>query len=70
MRASDAVLHALAKQGRTQRSFAQALGITPQALDNRLNAKSMRVDTLCEMARELGCKVMIEGDGERFEIEG
>ena len=70
MKASDALKQVMEGQGRSQRSLALGLGVTPQAVANRLSSKAMKVDTLCEMARELGCRVVIEHDEERFEIEG
>lgn len=58
--AADAILDILGEQGRSQRSLALAVSITPQALVNRLSSSSMRVDSLCEMADELGYQVVLE----------
>lgn len=64
MRASDAIKKLLEDQGRTQRSFALELGITPQGLDQRLKSKTMKVGTLCEMAAQLGYSIHLVPEDE------
>ena len=63
MKASDAIRMLLEDQGRTQRSFALELGITPQGLDQRLKSKTMKVETLCEMAAQLGYGIRLVPEG-------
>lgn len=49
------------------------LDVTPQALDQRLRSKTMKVETLCEMASELGYRLVlepVETSAEKIEIEG
>lgn len=73
MRASDAIKALLEEQGRTQRSFALELGITPQGLDQRLKSKTMKVGTLCEMAAQLGYGIRLvpeDGAVEGIVIDG
>ena len=73
MRASDAIKALLDEQGRTQRSFAYELGITPQGLDQRLKSKTMKVETLCEMAAQLGYGIRLvpeDGAEEGIVIDG
>lgn len=73
MKASDAIRMLLEDQGRTQRSFALELGITPQGLDQRLKSKTMKVETLCEMAAQLGYGIRLVpegGTGEGINIDG
>lgn len=72
MRSADAIKTILEQQGRSQRSLALDLGLTPQALDQRLKSKTMKVETLCQTAAELGYTVQLvpTGDAEPIEIEG
>jgi transcriptional regulator with XRE-family HTH domain len=72
MRSSEAIRAILEGQGRSQRSLALELGLTPQALDQRLKSKTMKVETLCETAAKLGYTVQLVSpdDAERIEIEG
>ncbi len=72
MRSADAIRSILEQQGRSQRSLALELGLTPQALDQRLKSKTMKVETLCQTAAELGYAVQLvpSGDAEPIEIEG
>lgn len=73
MRSSDAIKKLLEDQGRTQRSFALELGITPQGLDQRLKSKTMKVGTLCEMATQLGYGIRLvpeDGVSEGIDIDG
>ena len=53
MRSADAIKSILEEQGRSQRSLAIDLGLTPQALDQRLKSKTMKVETLCQTAAQL-----------------
>lgn len=73
MKASDVIKALLEEQGRTQRSFAFELGITPQGLDQRLKSKNMKVGTLCEMAAQLGYGIRLvpeDGVSEGIDIDG
>lgn len=72
MRSADAIKSILEEQGRSQRSLAIDLGLTPQALDQRLKSKTMKVETLCQTAAQLDCsvKLVLNGGGESIEIEG
>ena len=72
MRSSDAIRSILVEQGRSQRSLALELGLTPQALDQRLKSKTMKVETLCQTAEQLGYTVSLvpKDEGEAIEIEG
>lgn len=60
------------EQGRSQRSLALDLGLTPQALDQRLKSKTMKVETLCQTAEQLGYTVSLvpRDEGDAIEIEG
>lgn len=58
MNASEAIGAILSAQGRTKRSLAQKLGISPQALNNRLT-RDMKVGTLEEMLRPLHYKIVL-----------
>lgn len=57
---------------RPSRSLAIDLGLTPQALDQRLKSKTMKVETLCQTAAQLNYSVkLVPNDGgESIEIEG
>lgn len=72
MRSADAIKSILEEQKRSQRSLALDLGLTPQALDQRLKSKTMKVETLCQTAEHLGYTVnLIPKDaGINIEIEG
>lgn len=72
MRSSDAIRSILVEQGRSQRSLALELGLTPQALDQRLKSKTMKVETLCQTAEQLGYTVSLvpKDEGDAIEIEG
>lgn len=73
MRASNAIKVLLDEQGRTQRSFALELGITPQGLDQRLKSKIMKVGTLCEITAQLGYSIRLvpeNGASEGIDIDG
>lgn len=61
--ASEVVRAICSRQGRTLKSLADELGISPQALDTRLRSSSMRVETLSELLGPLGYRVVItDGD--------
>ena len=72
MRSSDAIRSILVEQGRSQRSLALELGLTPQALDQRLKSKTMKVETLCQTAEQLGYtdSLVPKDEGDAIEIEG
>lgn len=72
MRSADAIKLILEEQGRSQRSLALDLGLTPQALDQRLKSKTMKVETLCQTAGQLGYVVQLipTGDGRSLKIDG
>lgn len=72
MRSSDAIRTILGEQDRSQRSLALELGLTPQALDQRLKSKTMKVETLCQTAERLGYTVnLVPVDGgDAIRIEG
>lgn len=71
MRSADAIKSILQEQGRSQRSLALELGLTPQALDQRLKSTSMKVETLCQTVAQLdySVKLVPNGGGESIEIE-
>lgn len=56
--ASEAIEALMSAQGRTKRSLAQELEITPQALNKRLSG-DMKVSSLCQMADLLGYDVAL-----------
>lgn len=73
MRAREAIRMILEEQGRSQRSLALDLEVTPQALDQRLRAGTMKVETLSEMAGRLGYRLVLEPSGNEprgIEIDG
>lgn len=57
MKSSELIKEILEEMGRSKRSLALELGITPQALDHRL-ASSPRADTLCSTLSPLGYKLV------------
>lgn len=71
MKSADAIRLILEEQGRSQRSLALELGLTPQALDQRLKSKTMRVETLCQTAEQLGYTVALvpKNNGRSIAIE-
>lgn len=71
MKSADAIRSILREQGRSQRSLALELGLTPQALDQRLKSKTMKVETLCQTADQLGYTVALvpKNDGRSITIE-
>lgn len=72
--APEALSEILAESGQTKRAWARELGISPQALDRRLNgSRDPKVSTLCQMAGSLGYKVAVVPEAseiEGYEIEG
>lgn len=72
MRSADAIKSILDERGRSQRSLAIDLGLTPQALDQRLKSKTMKVETLCQTAEQLGYTVSLvsKNNGATIKIEG
>lgn len=70
MKSADAIRSILEEQGRSQRSLALELGLTPQALDQRLKSKTMKVETLCQTADQLGYTVALvpKNDGRSITI--
>lgn len=71
MKSADAISSILEEQGRSQRSLALELGLAPQALDQRLKSKTMKVETLCQTADQLGYTVALvpKNDGRSITIE-
>ena len=68
---SEAIREIAGVEGRSLRSLALDLGITPQALGNRLSG-DMKTSTLCEIASLLGYKVMLvpsESETEGYTVE-
>lgn len=59
MRSADAIKSIVEKRGGSQRSFDVELGLTLQELDQRLELKTMMVETLCQTAVQLGCSVKL-----------
>ena len=57
VKSSELVMELLSERGRSKRSLALELGITPQALDHRLST-SPKVDTLASTLGPLGYKVV------------
>lgn len=56
MKSSEMIMVILKSNGRSKRSLALEIGITPQALDHRLSA-SPRVETLANTLEPLGYEV-------------
>lgn len=67
MRTSEAVARILADKGRSKRSLALELGISPPALEHRLSA-SPRIDTVAGMMAALGYDVVAVPSG--TDVEG
>ena len=66
MRSSDMVMEVLSAKGRSKRSLALDLGISPQALERRLSS-SPRVNTLADTLGPLGYEVLAVPAGTRVE---
>lgn len=62
MKSNEAIATILKAQGRSKRSLAIELGLSPQALDQRLKSQSMRIDTLCETIDKLGYRTLLVSD--------
>jgi len=58
MKSSEAIAQILQSEGRTKKSLAFELGITPQALDSRMKA-SIKVETLVNTTEPLGYKLVL-----------
>lgn len=58
MTPAEAIKSILRAEGRSMRSMAIELEITPQGLNNRLSG-DMKVSSLCQMADLLGYKVAL-----------
>ena len=60
MKSTDALRDIISKQGRSQRSVALDMGLSPQALASRLSEGSnMRTKTLSEVSDALGYRIML-----------
>jgi len=72
MRSADVIKSILEEQDRSHRSLTIDLGLTPQALDQRLKSKTMKVEALCQTTAQLNCSVkLVPNDGgESVEIKG
>lgn len=66
MRSSELVKSILSAEGRSKRSLAVELGITPQALEHRLST-SPRVNTLADTLAPLGYEVFAAPAGTQVE---
>lgn len=66
--ASEVVRAICGRQGRTLKSLADELGISPQALDTRLRSSSMRVETLSGLLRPLGYQVTVTDGNESIRV--
>ena len=55
---------------KSKRSLADDLGISPQALDIRLKARSMKVETLVDTVTPLGYRVELVSDNDKIELDG
>lgn len=63
MTSGEVIKEILAEEGRSMRSLALELGISPQALTNRLNG-SMYVSTFCQTVEKLGYRVALVPEDE------
>lgn len=72
MRSADVIKSILEEQDRSHRSLTIDLGLTPQALDQRLKSKTMKVEALCQTTAQLNYSVkLVPNDGgESIEIKG
>ena len=72
MRSADVIKSILEEQDRPHRPLAIDLGLTPQALDQRLKSKTMKVEALCQTTAQLNYSVkLVPKDGsESIEIKG
>lgn len=70
MKANDAISKILSDRDKSKRSLADDLGISPQALDIRLKARSMKVETLVDTVTPLGYRVELVSDNDKIELDG
>lgn len=63
MTSGEVIKEILAEEGRSMRSLALELGISPQALANRLNS-SMYISNFCQTVEKLGYKVALVPEDE------
>ena len=63
MTSGEVIKGILAEEGRSMRSLALELGISPQALANRLNS-SMYISNFCQTVEKLGYKVALVPEDE------
>ena len=70
MKANDAISTILSDRDKSKRSLADDLGISPQALDIRLKARSMKVETLVDTVTPLGYRVELVSDNDKIELDG
>ena len=70
MKANDAISKILSDRDKSKRSLADDLGISPQALDIRLKARSMKVETLVDTVTPLGFRVELVSDNDKIELDG
>ena len=63
MTSGEVIKEILAEEGRSMRSLALELGISPQALANRLNS-SMYISNFCQTVKKLGYKVALVPEDE------
>ena len=70
MKANDAISKILSDRDKSKRSLADDLGISPQALDIRLKARSMKVETLVDTVTPLGYRVELVSDNDKIELYG
>lgn len=70
MKANDAISKILSDRDKSKRSLADDLGISPQALDIRLKARSMKVETLVDTVTPLGYRVELVSDDDKIELDG
>ena len=70
MKANDAISKILSDRDKSKRSLADDLGISPQLLDIRLKARSMKVETLVDTVTPLGYRVELVSDNDKIELDG
>lgn len=63
MTSGEVIKEILAEEGRSMRSLALELGISPQALANRLNS-SMYISNFCQTVEKLGYRVALVPEDE------
>lgn len=70
MKANDAISKILSDRDKSKRSLADDLGISPQALDIRLKARSMKIETLVDTVTPLGYRVELVSGNDKIELDG